>query len=119
MGNGVVRTYEFIRHMGSQTQSGCWSVKCVGVSFQKEPTQLCLDAVFPKRRSSPFFITLQKAVVCRLVGVCRDAVSRLTRIAGDHARALHDELVRDLQVKEAQADEKWNFVGKKGKSLHG
>jgi hypothetical protein len=62
MGNGVVRTYEFIRHMGSQTQSGCWSVKCVGVSFQKEPTQLCQEVVFPKRRSSRFFITLLKAV---------------------------------------------------------
>jgi hypothetical protein len=55
---------------------------------------------------------------CRLVGVSRDAVSRLTRIAGDHARALHDELLRDLQVKEAQADEKWNFVGKKRESMH-
>jgi glutathione peroxidase-family protein len=52
------------------------------------------------------------------VGVSRDAVGRLTRIAGDHARALHDELVRDVQVKEAQADEKWNFVGKKRESLH-
>jgi hypothetical protein len=62
MGNGVVRTYEFIRHMGSQTQSGCWSVKCVGVSFQKEPTQLYQEVVFPKRRSSRFSITLLKAV---------------------------------------------------------
>jgi len=57
--------------------------------------------------------------ICRMVGVSRDAVSRLTHIAGDHASALHDELVRDVQVKEAQADEKWNFVGKKGEILHG
>ena len=57
--------------------------------------------------------------ICRLVVVSRDAVSRLTRIAGDHARALHDELVMDVQVKEAQADEKWNFVGKKGEILRG
>jgi hypothetical protein len=64
MGNGVVRTYEFIRHMGSQTQSGFWSVKCVGVSFQKEPTQLCQEVVpaYAGRRSSRFFITLLKAV---------------------------------------------------------
>jgi len=55
--------------------------------------------------------------ICRLVGVSRDAVSRLTLIAGDHAKALHDELVRDVQVKEAQADEKWSFVGKKRESL--
>jgi transposase-like protein len=56
--------------------------------------------------------------ICRLVGVSRDAVSRLTGIAGDHAKALHDELVKGVQVKEAQADEKWNFVGKKRESLH-
>ena len=57
--------------------------------------------------------------ICRLVGASRDAVSRLTRIAGGHARALHDELVSGVQVKEAQADEKWNFVGKKRESMHG
>lgn len=56
--------------------------------------------------------------ICRLVGVSRDAVGRLTRIAGDHAKALHDELVSGVQVKEAQADEKWNFVGKKRESLY-
>ncbi len=56
--------------------------------------------------------------ICRLVGVSRDAVSRLTRIAGDHSRALHNELVSGVQVKEAQADEKWSFVGKKREILH-
>jgi hypothetical protein len=56
--------------------------------------------------------------ICRLLGVSRDAVGRLTLIAGDHARALHDELVRGVQVKEAQADEKWNFVEKKGEVVH-
>ena len=56
--------------------------------------------------------------ICRLVDVSRDAVSRLTRIAGNHAKALHDELVTDLTVTEARADEKWNFVGKKRQELH-
>lgn len=54
---------------------------------------------------------------CRLVGVSRDAVRRLTLIAGEHAKALHDELVMGVCVNEAQADEKWNFVGKKRRSL--
>jgi hypothetical protein len=53
------------------------------------------------------------------VGVSRDAVSRLTRLAGGHAKALHDELVKGVQVKEAQADEKWSFVGEKGERVHG
>jgi hypothetical protein len=52
------------------------------------------------------------------VGVSRDAVSRLTGIAGKHAKSLHDELVKGVRVREAQADEKWNFVGKKRESLH-
>jgi len=64
---------------------------------------------------------------CRLVGISRDTVRRLTRIAGAHAklflvppsdgRTEHDELVNGVQVNEAQADEKWNFVGKKRGSL--
>jgi len=57
--------------------------------------------------------------ICRLLGVSRDAVSRLTRIAGDDARALHDELVKSVRVREAQADEKRSFVRKKRESLHG
>jgi transposase-like protein len=57
--------------------------------------------------------------ICRLVGVSRDVVRRLTLIAGEHAKAIHDELVTDVCVKEAQADEKWSFVGKKRGSLSG
>jgi hypothetical protein len=57
--------------------------------------------------------------ICRLLGVSRDTVIRLTRIAGVHAKSLHDELVNGVQVNEAQADEKWNFVGKKRGSLSG
>jgi len=56
--------------------------------------------------------------ICRLLGVSRDAVRRLTRIAGNHAKSLHDELIQGVQVNEAQADEKWCFVGKKRESLH-
>lgn len=49
----------------------------------------------------------------RLVGVSKDTVSRLHRIAGPHAKALHDELVRDLAIDEVQFDGKWGFVGGK------
>ena len=55
--------------------------------------------------------------VFRLVGVSRDAVARLTWIAGDYALALHDELVTDITMMEAQADEKWCFVGEKIRSV--
>jgi transposase-like protein len=49
----------------------------------------------------------------RLTGVTRDAVMRLTKKAGAHAKATHDELARHLAVGEVQLDEKWSFVGKK------
>ena len=54
----------------------------------------------------------------RLVGVTKDTVLRLQRKAGAHAKALHDELVQDLTIDEAQFDEKWSFVGKKRKPSH-
>jgi hypothetical protein len=62
VGNGVVRTYVFIRLMESQTQYGFCSAKSVGLSSQKEPTQLCQEVVFPKRRLSLSCITFLKAV---------------------------------------------------------
>lgn len=53
----------------------------------------------------------------RLTGVTTNAVMRLTKKAGTHAAATHDELARHLQVAEVQLDEKWSFVGKKGGKL--
>ena len=55
----------------------------------------------------------------RLTGVTTNAVMRLTQKAGAHAAATHDELARHLTVGEAQLDEKWSFVGKKGGTLPG
>ncbi len=52
----------------------------------------------------------------RLVGASKDGVTSIAIRAGLHARALHDERVRDLGVNEAQFDEKWSFVGKKQKN---
>jgi transposase-like protein len=49
----------------------------------------------------------------RLVKVTTNTVMRLSRRAGEHARATHEELARDLKVDEIQLDEKWSFVGKK------
>jgi hypothetical protein len=51
----------------------------------------------------------------RLVGVSKDGVTSIALRLGLHARAVHDERVRNLQVREVQFDEKWSFVGKKQK----
>ena len=51
----------------------------------------------------------------RLVGASKDGVTNLAKRLGLHARALHNERVRGVNVNEAQFDEKWSFVGKKQK----
>ena len=53
----------------------------------------------------------------RLVGASKDGVTSIAIRLGLHARAMHDERVRGLDVQEAQFDEKWAFVGKKTEAL--
>ena len=52
----------------------------------------------------------------RLTGVSKTGVTSIAIRLGLHARALHDERVRDLEVREVQFDEKWAFVDKKQKN---
>jgi len=52
----------------------------------------------------------------RLTGASKTGVTSMAIRLGLHARALHDERVRELDVAEAQFDEKWAFVGKKQKN---
>ena len=49
----------------------------------------------------------------RLTGHKQDTVARWGRRLGAHAKNLHDELAKNLDVREAQFDEMWSFVGKK------
>lgn len=53
----------------------------------------------------------------RLTGVTTNTVMRLTKKVGDHAARTHDELARHLKAGEVQLDEKWSFVGKKGRAV--
>jgi LacI family transcriptional regulator len=53
----------------------------------------------------------------RLTGASKDGVKSISLRLGLHAKALHDEQAKDLEVNEAQADEKWSFVEKKTSSL--
>ena len=54
----------------------------------------------------------------RLVGVAPNTVVRYSRLAGGHARALHDEFVAlSPRTEEVQFDEKWSFVFKKQDAL--
>jgi LacI family transcriptional regulator len=53
----------------------------------------------------------------RLTGHKQDTVGAWTRKLGLHARAIHNQQAQQLQVPEAQFDEKWSFVGKKRGAL--
>src|SRR5208282_2722820 len=52
----------------------------------------------------------------RLVGTKDETVIRLNRLLGEHGKALHEEKIQHVKVREAQADEMWSFVGKKRKA---
>ena len=53
----------------------------------------------------------------RLVGVSKDAVGRLLRVGGRISYQLHDRLVRNIQPRALQFDEKWSYVAKKQRSM--
>ena len=42
----------------------------------------------------------------KLTGVSRDAISRLSHVAGQHSNSLQDELIRYIKVRKAQFDKK-------------
>jgi len=53
----------------------------------------------------------------RITGASKGGVTSIGIRLGLHAKAFHDCEVRDVQVKEAQFDEKHSFVGKKTEEL--
>ena len=53
----------------------------------------------------------------RLVRATQETVIRWNRLLGEHGKALHEEKVRHVRVREAQGDEMWSFVGKKRKAV--
>jgi len=52
----------------------------------------------------------------RLTGASKSGVTSIAMRLGLHAKAVHDQRVRGLDVIEAQFDEKWAFVGCKQKN---
>jgi len=52
----------------------------------------------------------------RLTGASKSGVTSIAMRLGLHAKAVHDQRVRGLDIIEAQFDEKWAFVGCKQKN---
>ena len=53
----------------------------------------------------------------RMVGCSKNTVSRLLRLIGEQCLDSHDELVRNVETDQVQADEIWSFVGCKEKHV--
>ena len=53
----------------------------------------------------------------RITGIHRDTIMRWMVRVGDSCAAMHHRLVRNVQVRYAQADELWSFVGEKGSTF--
>ncbi len=49
----------------------------------------------------------------RITGIRRDSVLKLMLIAGERCEALMSRQIRNIPVNDVQADEVWNFIGKK------
>lgn len=87
-------------------------------------------AVRPPRPLGSMRIPVERALMClnllvegmsirgveRVTGTHRDTVCRLLVWAGTRCKARMAELIRDVEVKDVQADEVWGFVGKKEKT---
>ena len=117
MASGGGITFASIRPSVNPTPSGCSNVLSVANDFSERAHTVLSGSRLPKVKIASILHHLAEGYgqrqVCRLVGVSRDVVGRLTRIAGNHAQVLHNELVTSVAVNEAQADEKWCFVEKK------
>ncbi len=96
--------------------------KTCGVRFSERRHTPLEDCRMPEDRAVRIFHHLAEGCgvrqTCRLTGASKDAVQRLQRKAGEHAKSVHEELVKGVSVQEVQLDEKWAFVGKKGGSPH-
>src|SRR6185312_8693244 len=87
-------------------------------------------ALVPVNPLGTMRLDMEKAVLClslltegssirsteRVSGVHRDTICRLLRVAGAKCETILSRLVRNVPVKDVQADELWCFVGMKEKT---
>ena len=99
-------------------------LKCrtCGTRFSERRNTPLADCRLPEERAESVLHHLAEGCgvrqTARLTGVSKDTVQRLQRQAGEHAQSVHEERVQNVTVHEAQFDEKWSFVGKKGGPTH-
>jgi len=55
----------------------------------------------------------------RLTGIHRDTIMRLGVRVGEGCAALHDRMMRNVQVPRLELDEVWSYVGKKQRRSEG
>ncbi len=68
--------------------------------------------------------TVRKIILCvaegngvrntaRILGLSKDAVNRIIKIAGDHCDNVMSNLLQSLSLEQCQMDELWSFISKK------
>ena len=103
---------------------GCWRVLRCGTckaEFSERKGTAMWGTTMPPDKAESIAKHLKEGCgirkTGRLVGVSKDSVTRMALRLGRHAQAQHNKRARGLKVREAQADEKWAFVGKKTETL--
>lgn len=107
-----------------------WGKDRAGNARRRCKTCKATYGIIPARPLGAMRLDLEKAVLIlflltegssirsseRITGVHRDTIMRLLRLAGEKCETLLGRLVSNVEVKDVQADELWNFVGMKEKT---
>lgn len=95
--------------------------RCCGEEFSERKGTALFNLKIPEAQAAAILEHLDVGcgvvATAQLVGVAKDTVSRLVRVAGRASQALHDRIVRNLTPLALQFDEKWAYTGKKQRHL--
>jgi len=95
-----------------------WCNTCK-TSFSERKGTLLFGSKLPEERVKTVFNNFAKGngirKTSRLTGISLSAVQRLSNQCSSVCEGIHNEKVRNINVKKAQLDEAWNFVGEKTK----
>ncbi len=94
---------------------------CCGAEFSERKGTALFNCKISEAQAVSVIEHLDSAcglnATARLVGVSKEAVSRLLRVSGPVSYQLHDRLVRNVHPRALQFDEKWSYVAKKQRHL--
>ena len=119
-GQGNLRVHD---HYGPHKNRLLLYCRICGERFSETRNTLLFQAKLPAEKVESVVQHLAEGnglrKTSRLTKVNYKTVERYALLAGEHGQRFQEERLRNLEVEEAQVDEKWSFVGKKRGPLHG